>query len=70
MARIPTDPLMPEFEFPKDGILWRSYDDTIILINEKTRSVLAFVMDYDGTRWPFLGRSSGLCPKTRSYGTS
>jgi hypothetical protein len=54
---------MPEFEFPKDGILWRSYDDTIALLNEKTRPVFVFVMDYDGTHWPFLREIFGIMPK-------
>ena len=54
MARIPSDPLIPEFEFPKNGILWRSFDDTITLLNEKTRPVLVFVRDLGGMHWPFL----------------
>jgi hypothetical protein len=59
----PLDPLRPEFKSPKDGILWRSYDDTITILNEKTRPVLAFVMDYDGTRWPFLREILRAMPK-------
>jgi hypothetical protein len=54
---------MPEFDFPKVGILWRSYEDTIILLNERTRPVLAFVMDYDGTCWPFLREILRAMPK-------
>ena len=63
MASIPTDPLVPDFELPKDGILWRGYDDTLTEINEKARPVLAFVMDYDGTRWPFLREILRAMPK-------
>ena len=63
MTRIPSDRLMPEFEFPKEGILWRSYEDTIILLNERTRPVLAFVLDYDGTCWPFLREILRAMPK-------
>ena len=54
MDKILSDTHISEFEFPKEGILWRSYEDTIALLRDKTRPVLAFVMDYDGTRWPFL----------------
>lgn len=45
---------MPEFKSTPEGIIWRSYDDTINLLREKSRPVLAFVLDHDGTRWPFL----------------
>ncbi len=63
MAMVPTDPLIPKSEFPKDSILWRGYDDTVRLLNEKTRPVLAFVIDYDGTRWPFLREILRVMPK-------
>jgi hypothetical protein len=54
MNKIPSNPLMADFKFPNEGILWRSYEDTIALLKDKTRPVLAFVMDFDGIRWPFL----------------
>ena len=54
---------MSEFDSPKDGILWRGYDETITLLNEKARPVLAFVLDDDGTRWPFLREIFRAMPK-------
>ena len=63
MTMSPSDQLMSESEFPKDGILWRSYDATVDLLNERTRPVLAFVIDYDGTRWPFLREIFRAMPK-------
>jgi hypothetical protein len=65
MDKTPRDPLRGEFEFPKDGILWRSYEDTIALLNEKTRPVLAFVMDQDATCWPFLREIFKEIPKNK-----
>ena len=47
MTMLPSEPLMSESEFPKDGILWRSYDAAIDLLNERTRPMLSFVVDYD-----------------------
>jgi hypothetical protein len=41
-------------EIPKEGIYWRDYDVIISLLREKARPVLLFVLDYDGTRFPFL----------------
>ena len=63
MARISTDTLAPDSEFPEDAILWRGYDDTLTLIKEKARPVLAFVMDHDGTCWPFLREILRAMPK-------
>ena len=57
------DSLMPEFKSAQDGILWRSYDDTITVLKEKSRPVLAFVMDHDGMRWPFLREILRAMPK-------
>jgi len=37
-----------------DGIVWRTYEQTLELLREKRRPVFAFVLDDDGTRWPFL----------------
>jgi hypothetical protein len=54
---------MPEFGFPKDGIVWRSYDDTIDLLNTRQRPVLLLVLDGDGLRWPFLREIFRLMPK-------
>ncbi len=63
MTMPPNDPLKSEPEFPEDGILWRSYDAAIDLLNERTRPVLAFVVDHDGTRWPFLREILRAMPK-------
>jgi len=45
------------------GILWRSYDDILALLNERTRPVLAFVSDRDGTRSIFLREIFKALPK-------
>lgn len=57
---------MSKSEFPKDGILWQSYDATITLLNERTRPVLAFVLDYDGICWPFLREIFRAMPKNQN----
>ena len=54
MAEMSSDSPSSGPEFPEGGILWRSYDATIALLEERARPVLAFVEDHDGTRWPFL----------------
>jgi hypothetical protein len=42
-------------EFPRDGILWREWnDETIRLIEERDRPVLLFVADPDSAIAPFL----------------
>jgi len=41
-------------QFPKEGIAWHDYDGTISLLKKKARPVLLFVLDTDGTRFPFL----------------
>jgi hypothetical protein len=58
-----SDSHTPESEFPKDGILWRSYDAAIALLDKKARPVLVFVIDCDGTCWPFLREIFGAMPK-------
>ena len=63
MVTTPRDSRIPEFEFPKEGILWRSFDDTINLLKEKARPVLVFVMDHDGLHWPFLREVFSAMPK-------
>jgi hypothetical protein len=64
MTNSPNDPIVSAAEFPKDGILWLGYDATIDLLNEeRTRPVLAFVIDFDGTRWPFLREVFRAMPK-------
>ena len=54
---------MPEFESPKDGILWRSYDETIALWKERPRPIFAFVLDKSGICWPFLREIFKAMPK-------
>ena len=56
-------PAYVRIRVPKDGILWRSYDATVDLLNERSRPVLAFVIDHDGTRWPFLREIFRAMPK-------
>lgn len=63
MNETSADPLILDDDFPKDGILWRSFDDTIVLLNERTRPVLAFVADYDAGSWPFLRQIFSTMPK-------
>jgi hypothetical protein len=44
-----------EKDFPDKGILWCGWnDDTLRIIQEKTRPVLLFVADTDPFVWPFL----------------
>lgn len=38
----------------EDGILWRSFEDTKQLLEERTRPVLMFVKDHGPRDWPFL----------------
>ena len=40
--------------FPEEGILWRGWDDTLSLLKERSRPVLLFVANSDGTVAPFL----------------
>jgi len=62
--QIPTSDLhVPESKFPRDGILWRDYDATIVALEERARPVLAFVIDQDGTCWPFLREIFKVMPK-------
>ena len=53
----------PEPQSSENGILWRSFDDTVILLKERTRPVLAFVVDHDGMHWPFLREIFEAMPK-------
>ena len=42
-------------DFPDKGILWRGWnDDTLRIIQEKSRPVLLFMADTDAFVWPFL----------------
>ena len=50
-------------ELPNDGIIWRSYDQTLRLVKENPRPVLAFVLDDDGTCWPFLREIFRVLPQ-------
>ena len=44
-----------ETDFPDQGILWRGWnDDTLRIVQEKSRPVLLFVADTDPFVWPFL----------------
>ena len=44
-----------ETDFPDQGILWRGWnDDTLRIVQEKSRPVLLFVADADPFVWPFL----------------
>src|SRR5438132_4481493 len=63
ISRWASNCFMPEFAFPKDGILWRSYDETIALLKEKPRPVFAFVLDESGICWPFLREIFKAMPK-------
>lgn len=54
---------MTKIEGLDEGIVWRSFEDTAALMDERTRPVLAFVLDTDGTRWPFLREILRAMPK-------
>src|SRR5690349_15396578 len=46
---------MSEPEFPREGILWRGWNDTTLsIIKKKQRPVLLFVADAISVAWPFL----------------
>ena len=55
---------MPKSNTPKDGIPWLSYEATVALLREAPRPVLAFVLDQDGARWPFLREIFAAMPKS------
>lgn len=60
---------MSDPEVPKDGILWRGYDDTVVLLKEKPRPVLAFVLDERALEWPFLREIFAAMPKNQRLRT-
>jgi hypothetical protein len=64
MAENP-DPLQK----PAEGIYWRDYDGTISLLREKSRPVFLFVLDTDGTRFPFLREILLAMPKNEKLRT-
>ena len=50
-----TSPDAPEQEFPRDGILWRGWnEETLHLVQQRERPVLLFVADPDPLVWPCL----------------
>jgi len=51
------------------GILWQDYDGTIRLLKEKARPVLLFVLDQDGTRFPFLREILAAMPRNEKLRT-
>ena len=63
MNEIQSDPHITDDDLLKDGVLWRSFDETVILLNERTRPVLAFVLDHGAIDWPFLREILGALPK-------
>jgi hypothetical protein len=50
-------------ELSGEGIIWKSYDQTVELLKENPPPIFAFVLDYDGTRWPFLRAIFEALPK-------
>jgi hypothetical protein len=51
------------------GIRWRDYDGIIRLLKEKPRPVLVFVLDNDGTRFPFLREILSAMPRNEKLRT-
>jgi hypothetical protein len=51
------------------GIRWRDYDGIISLLKEKPRPVLLFVLDHDGTRFPFLREIHSAMPRNEKLRT-
>jgi hypothetical protein len=58
-----TPPDTPEQEFPRDGILWRGWnEETLRLVQQRERPVLLFVADPDPLVWPFLREAFKAMP--------
>jgi hypothetical protein len=54
---------MPELR--DAGIIWKDYNQTLQLLKENPRPIFAFVLDEDGTRWPFLREIFRALPQNK-----